>query len=308
MAGARSNLVAGIVVVLVTAAGCGPGQATGLATAQALAQATASPAETIENPIGTPSPRDSSAVTISALPAGPVAIAAFGDSLTAGDCDDSGRGYPARLLALVDRLRPGSTVVNVGHSGWTSGDLANTANDPSTDIARAIDARPDIALVWIGSNDLWALYEFGPEPMTSQAEQDDLVAYEANLDAVLSRLKDSGAAIYIALLDDQSKRPVVAAPPDPSQPAFSNTTSADLASMSAHVSVYNDIIRRKAAQYGATTVDFFQTTIFTTGATLCSDGNHPNESGYDAIAARWFAALEPDPRSRVSRDVPGAGP
>jgi lysophospholipase L1-like esterase len=229
---------------------------------------------------------------VAALPAGAVTIATFGDSLTEGDCDDSGRGYPARLLDLVLELRPGSKVVNVGHSGWTSGDLANTANDPPTDIARAIDAKPQIALVWIGSNDLWALYEFGPEPMTDQAQADDLAGYEANLDTLLGRLHDNGAAIYIALLDDQSKRPVVASP-NASEPAFPNTTAADVALMSAHVRAMNDVIRRKAAEYGAVTVDFYDTTIFTAPATLCGDGNHPNESGYDAIAAIWFAALEP---------------
>jgi lysophospholipase L1-like esterase len=95
----------------------------------------------------------------------------------------------------------------------------------------------------------------------------------------------------MALLDDQSKRPVVAAPG--AEPAFPATTAADLARMSAHVSAFDDIIERKATQYGAVTVNFYDTTIFTTAATLCGDGNHPNESGYDAIAAIWFAALEP---------------
>lgn len=192
VAGARSNLIAGIVVVLVAAAGCGSGQT----TAPATDLPAASPPERTEAPLATPPkvqpPIGSSAVANSVLPAGPVVIATFGDSLTQGDCDNSGRGYPARLLELVNRLRPGSSVVNVGHSGWTSGDLANTANDPPTEIARAIDANPDIALVWIGSNDLWALYDFGPAPMTSQAEQEDLVAYETNLDTILFEIEGQG--------------------------------------------------------------------------------------------------------------------
>jgi lysophospholipase L1-like esterase len=287
----RSRLIAGLVGSLVVLAGCGSSQATPVPT---VAPSAAVDATEGLPPTLSPTLADTAAPPAagSALPAGAVTIATFGDSLTQGDCDDAGHGYPARLLALVNQVRPGSKVVNVGHSGWTSGDLANTANDPPTDIARAIDAKPDIALVWIGSNDLWALYEYGPEPMTGQAERDDLAAYEANLDTVLRRLKNNGAAIYVALLDDQSKRPV-AASPNPTEPAFPSTTAADLALMSAHVSALNDVIRRKASEYAATTVDFFDTTIFTTEATLCSDGNHPNESGYDAIAARWFAALEP---------------
>ncbi len=243
-----------------------------------------------------PSPVEGSPAGSQLPPSGPllpgaIKVIALGDSLTQGDCDDSARGYPGRLLPFLEKVRPGSTILNVGHSGWTSGDLANTANDPPTDVARAIDSDPDVALVWIGSNDLWALYENGPEPMTAKAEQEDLAAYEANLDVVLTRLADHGVRVYIALLDDQSKRPVVASPQG--EPAFPGTTSADLALMSAHVTAYNDVIRRKAGQYGASVVDFFATTLFTTPATLCSDGNHPNEAGYDAIAALWFAALAP---------------
>jgi lysophospholipase L1-like esterase len=294
VAHSRSDLIAGLAGLLLIAAACGPGPASAPGEQPTAAMTGETPlATTPSGATSDASSPTSSSAAIPALPEGAVAIATFGDSLTEGDCDDSGRGYPGRLLPMVERLRPGSKILNVGHSGWTSGDLANTANDPPTDIARAIDSEPDMALVWIGSNDLWALYEFGPEPMTGAAEQEDLAAYEANLDVLLGRLTDKGAAVYIALLDDQSMRPVVANPPDPSQPAFPATTSADLTLMADHVTAYNDIIRAKAAQYGAVTVDFYNTTIFTTEATLCSDGNHPNESGYDAIAAIWFTALEP---------------
>ncbi len=246
-----------------------------------------SPGEATEIPTGA----GASPASVGSLRPGAVSIVALGDSLTQGDCDESGRGYPARLQTLVEKVRPGSVVLNVGHSGWTSGDLAATANDSPTDVAQAIDGEPDIALVWIGSNDLWALYEFGPEPMTATAEREDLATYEANLDSLLTRLSERGVSVYLALLDDQSKRPVVAAPAG--EPAFPATTAADLALMSAHVAAYNDMIRRKAAQYRATLVDFSTSTLFTTPATLCTDGNHPNEAGYDAIAAIWFAALEP---------------
>jgi lysophospholipase L1-like esterase len=159
-------------------------------------------------------------------------------------------------------------------------------------LTQAIDAGPNVALVWIGSNDLWYLYEGGPEPMETAAEQDDLRVYEANIDKILQQLTGHGIRVFIALLDDQSKRPVVAHP-NPTEPAFSNITPADLALMSAHVRAYNDVITDKAARYGAMTVDFYDTTIFTDAATLYTDGNHPNEAGYDRIAAIWFAALKP---------------
>jgi len=54
---------------------------------------------------------------------------------------------------------------------------------------------------------------------------------------------------------------VAANPSNPAEPAFPATTPGDLARMSTHVQAYNEIIRRKAAQYGAATVDFYNTDI-----------------------------------------------
>jgi lysophospholipase L1-like esterase len=227
------------------------------------------------SPADTPS--DGAAPLNNEIPAsGPLTVVALGDSLTEGQGDDSGSGgYPPRLQTLLEALRPGTQVQNFGHSGWASIDLINGLEGQPSQLEQAEAADADLALVWIGSNDLWYLYEYGPEQMTVENEQLDLQTYEANLDTILSRLSQAGAQIFIALLDDQSKRPVVADPPNPAEPA------------------YNEIIRRKAAEYGALTVDFYNTDIFTNPATLYDDGNHPNVAGYEQIAQIWFAALEP---------------
>lgn len=224
------------------------------------------------------------------LPPGVLTIATLGDSLTEGQGDDSGQGYQGRLRTLLEPLRPGTRFVNVGHSGWTSTDLINGQNGQPSELQEALDSQANVALVWIGSNDLWYLYDYGPEPMTAQAEQQDLTIYQANVDRILRELTAHGTAVFIALLDDQSLRPVVAHP-DPAAPAFPGTTAADLLLMSAHVRAYNDIIRNEATRYGATTVDFYNTRIFTDVATLYGDGNHPNQAGYDRVAQIWFEAL-----------------
>jgi lysophospholipase L1-like esterase len=229
------------------------------------------------------------------LPPGLLTMVALGDSLTQGDGDESGlNGYPARLQKLLEAQHPGTQLLNLGKSGWTSADLINGVNGEAATLPQALAAKPNVALLWIGSNDLWYLYEYGPEPMTAEAEQADLENYAANLETLLGQLTSSGAVVYVALLDDQSQRPVVANPPNPAEPAFSAITAEDLVRMSAHVSALNEIIRQKAAQYGAVTVDFYQTDIFTNPATLYSDGNHPNTAGYEKITQLWFAALEPE--------------
>ena len=228
------------------------------------------------------------------LPEGPLKFVAIGDSLTQGDGDESGlNGYPARLAKLVEATRPGTQILNLGKSGWTSNDVLNGVNGEAPTLQLALTATPNIALVWIGSNDLWYLYEYGPDPMTTEAEQQDLENYKTNIDSILRQLHESGATTFIALLDDQSKRAVVANPPNPAEPAFTATSSIDLVLMSEHVKAMNEIIKEKASLYGAITVDFYATDIFTNPSTMYSDGNHPNTAGYEKITELWFSAITP---------------
>ncbi len=236
------------------------------------------------------------------LPAGPVTLISLGDSLTEGSGDsDAGVGYPVRLLNKIQALRPGSTLHNLGRSGWVSDDLINGNQDGPSQLQEAIQllaeanisGKPALATVWIGSNDLWFLYEYGPEPMTAEAEASDLEHFRANMLIIVSTLRLSGAEVLLALLDDQSKRPVVANPPNPSEPAFPATTADDRQRMAKHVQEYNAILTEVAGQFGAGLVDFYHTTLFTQAATLDSDGNHPNPAGYDLIADIWFRAAQP---------------
>ncbi|MEI7847005.1 MAG: SGNH/GDSL hydrolase family protein [Chloroflexota bacterium] len=286
-----------LVIIMLALTGCN-------ATAQAPLPAISTPAEPdtttpSTQPTSTPTqpvailaadPTQSHAV----LPAGALSIVALGDSLTQGDGDESGlNGFPNRLADLIAVQRPGTKVINLGKSGWTANDLIHGVNGEPATLPQALEAKPDIVLVWIGSNNLWYLYEYGPEPMTAAAEQQDLEEFAASMDSILGQLSGSGAKIFVALLDDQSKRPVVANPPNPAEPAFSAITPQDLALMSKHVSALNEIIKMKAASYAAVTVDFYQTDIFTNPATLYSDGNHPNTAGYEIITNIWYKAIEP---------------
>ena len=227
------------------------------------------------------------------FPPGPVTLVTLGDSLTEGDGDDSPEmgGYPRRLLTQLQTVRPNSTLNNLGKSGWTSNDLINTQLTPAVNLLNQASGAK-VALVWIGSNDLWGLYEYGPEPMTSQAEAEDLQNYTNNLETIVSQLRATGAQVYIALGDDQSKRPCVANP-NPTEPTFPATTAQDLALMSIQINRYNQAIQAKATQHGATTVDFYHTDIFVNPVTLAGDGNHPNAAGYDLITTIWFNALRP---------------
>jgi lysophospholipase L1-like esterase len=284
MRGNRASIALGLAAGVFMASACG---AAGIMAPSPTAQPSGGSAVT-----AAPSASRSLAVVTHAapLPPGALTIVTLGDSLTEGQGDDSGQGYQGRLGALLEPLRPGTRFVNLGHSGWTSTDLINGQDGQPSELQEALGSQANVALVWIGSNDLWYLYEYGPEPMTAEAEQQDLTTYQANVDRILRELTTHGEAVFIALLDDQALRPVVARP-DPAAPAFPNTSAADLLLMSAHVRAYNDIITNEAARYGATAVNFYDTRIFTDAATLYGDGNHPNQAGYDRVAQVWFEAL-----------------
>lgn len=229
----------------------------------------------------------------SALPAGPISMIAIGDSLTQGDGDETGRGYPGRIIELVNTIRPNSSITNFGQSGWSSDELINGDQDLPGQLQRAVaevqssasQGRGSVVFVWIGSNDLWYLYEIG-EDVNDEAEAQDLQRFSSNLDTILSDLRLAGAQVLIGLLDDQSKRPA-AITSDSSAPI----TVDELSRMSIQVQRYNEVITQKADRYGALTVDFYSSDIFANPANLSDDGNHPNQLGYDLIAQKWFESL-----------------
>ena len=251
------------------------------------------PEQPTEEPTPAPSPIPTPA---GKLVAGPVAMVALGDSLTEGSGDDSGTGYPGRLLPQVQAVRSASSIHNYGKSGWTSTDLIVGMNGNPGQLGQAVSTLSDateakVAFVWIGSTDLWYLYEYN-NPSSSD-ETADVQAYRNNLATILSQLRATGAQVFIGLCDDQSLRPVVANPPNPAEPAFTGISESERLAMSAQVDRYNAAIRAEAAEHGASVVDFLQTTIFTNPSTLAEDGNHPNGRGYAAITELWLAALQP---------------
>ena len=263
--------------------------ATPTPTATPTATATATATQQ-SNPTATPTSTNGAVV----VPPGALSIVTLGDSLTEGSRDDSpqGGGYPRRLFDALQDARPGSTVLNLGKSGWTSGDLLNGVNGEAGQLGQALAHLENatgvkVALLWIGSNDLWYLYEFGPNPITAEAEADDLANYTANLTSTVQQLRAAGVIVFLGLMDDQSQRPVVANPPTPNEPAFPSITAEDRTRMSAQVNRYNAALAVLAADENVHIVDFFNTDIFTNPVTLADDGNHPNGAGYDVIAGMW---------------------
>lgn len=242
----------------------------------------------------------------------PVTLVTLGDSLTAGDGDEAGiGGYPPRLLLQLQVSHPGSVLQQFGQSGHTTGDLINIQLNPAVAaLNNAPAANLKIALVWIGSNDLFGFYEFTAQQDWCIAmgidacEASEFQQSADNVNTILAALQATGAAVYIALLDDQSRRPVITDPVLRAA-AYPNITNEYATRMSTQVGVYNGRVQAHAVTHGARTVDFFNTTLFENWATLSPDGNHPNAAGYDLITAIWFKAVSNAPPASTRKFLTG---
>jgi len=227
------------------------------------------------------------------LPEGAINIITIGDDLTHGEGDTLGRGYPGRLIELARQIRPGSAIANFGQTGWNSEDLIHGRGNFSSQLLRAVNEvksvtaqdRSAVVLVWVGGNDLWELYT-GTDVVTAEDEERDALRFEENIRIILFELRNAGAEVIIARLDDQSKRPA-----HTRHNIYPDITAAELKRMSAQVLRYNEIISTKAESYNTLTVDFYGSEIFIQDETLSEDGYHPNSAGYDLIYKEWYKIL-----------------
>ncbi len=225
-----------------------------------------------------------------------ITLVTVGDSLTIGDGDDGvGGGYPARLLTRLLNEYPGTTLSNHAISGDTTQDMINKQLEAAiADLNAAPAGSLKIALVWIGSNDLFGFYasdvctEYYSDLET--CEQFEMGYISDNVNTILQEMNATGATVFIALLDDQSKRPVITNSSLRSE-IFSGITDAEVPMMSAQIANYNNQVTTHATTHGAFTVDFYSTTIFENDISLSDDGNHPNGVGYDAITEIWYQAI-----------------
>ncbi len=107
-------------------------------------------------------------------------ILAFGDSLTAGYGLPSDASFAAQLQRALRRTRPAARVLNAGVSGDTT--ATGLARLPR--VLSGLSARPDLAIVELGANDLLR----GIDPARTRA----------NLDAILRELGRAGIPPLVA--------------------------------------------------------------------------------------------------------------
>ena len=104
-------------------------------------------------------------------------IVCFGDSLTAGHGTDAGQSYPDYLQSNLNALGYHYRVVNEGISG-------NTTKDGVDRLDHILSLHPAVVIVEFGGND-------GLRGLP-------IAASRANLDKIVTTLKESGAKVALA--------------------------------------------------------------------------------------------------------------
>ena len=195
----------------------------------------------------TPAPAPSAASSASRSPAplaGPVRhILAFGDSLFAGYRLAPGQGYPERLEVALRARGINAEVADAGVSGDTTAAGAVRLEF----VLDSLEARPDLALVELGGNDLLR----GLSPQDAKA----------NMAEILDQLK----ARHIPVLLMGMKAPPNAGPE--------------------YQVKFDAIYPALASHYRTGLVPFFLQPIYDKPAFLQADHIHPTSAGVDVLVA-----------------------
>lgn len=176
-------------------------------------------------------------------------ILALGDSLTAGYGLAPDQYFPRQLEAALRGRHPTARVHNAGVSGDTSaGGLARLPR-----VLATLTARPDLAIVELGANDL--IRGIAPERMRD------------NLDAMLRELARCGVPVLLAGMW---------APP----------------LLGAFAARYNAVFPALAAAHGVTLYPFFLAGVAGDARLTLRDRIHPNAAAIGIVTQRILPFVE----------------
>ena len=194
-----------------------------------------------------PAPTETAAAAVPAAPAevsGPERrILAFGDSLFAGYGLAEDEGYPEKLQAALRARGIDAAVTDAG----VSGDTTAAGRQRIGFVLDTLEAKPDLALVELGGNDLLR----GLSPTEARA----------NLAAILEELRKRDIpAVLFGMRAPPTAGPEYQAEFDAMYPAL-------------------------AEEYGVRLVPFFLEAVYDKPALIQQDRVHPTAEGIDALVA-----------------------
>jgi len=171
----------------------------------------------------------------------PIKLAILGDSLAAGYGLAPAQAFPNRLQAALKDKGSNVTVINHGVSGDTTmGGLER--------IDWMLADKPDIVMVELGGNDMLRAL--------------DPAATERNLDAIVEKLKQAGATVWlVGMMAPRNFGPE-------------------------YVKQFDGIYKKIADKHGVPLYPFFLDGVAQDPALNQPDGIHPNAKGVDVIVKR----------------------
>ncbi len=184
----------------------------------------------------------------------------FGDSITNGDGSSDGDGYRRRLTAKLEQAFGQAAILNEGIEGTQT--LFGRQRLPGTLAQR----RPAYTLILYGTND-WNLPECKNNLQCGTVN---------NLQAMIESVKGAQSLPIVATII-------------PANPAFPTQVPPE---RNQWVHNVDGQIRTMAQQEGAVIADLEAVFLKQPDLTrLFSDHVHPNDAGYELMAAEWFRAI-----------------
>src|ERR1044071_4214639 len=192
----------------------------------------------------------------------PVVYVALGDSTGVGVGARKGGGYVARLFGRIERVRPGSRLVNLCVSGATTGDVLRGQ------VGRVGEARPSLVTLGIGINDLTRM---------TAPEQ-----FARNFEEIVARVRQqTGAPGVVSSLPDISHAPRV--------PGFLRGEARR------RLRLFNERIADAAARHGLYLADSYakrSEVIPKHPEFFSTDGFHPSDEGYEFWAFEMWPVVK----------------
>lgn len=192
----------------------------------------------------------------------PVVYVALGDSTGVGVGARNGGGYVARLFQRIERVRPGSRLVNLCVSGATTADVLRVQAE------RVGEAKPTLVTLSIGIND-----------MTRNVTPEQ---FALNYEQLVTRLRAAtDAPVVLSNIPDVSHAPSV--------PAFMRDEARQ------RIRAYNERILDIATRHRLLLADAYEESaavIPTHPEFFSADGFHPSDEGYEFWAVKMWPTVK----------------
>ncbi len=207
--------------------------------------------------------------TATATPKPPVVYVALGasDAVGVGASDPAHTAY---IPIIISRLPKNSYALNLGISGET---LHKALTD---ELPYAIQAQPTLMTVWLVGNDF--------------RDCVPLQQYGADLNTLLTQLQTkTHAKVFVANAPDMSMLPAIKQQAA-EQGGFCGVPDSQ-AAIRGLVTQWNSVIDASVAQHGDVLVDLFNTPLTLHPDYIYSDGFHPSDKGYLALANLFWSEI-----------------